>query len=136
MRFFSTELHKIYLDWTRTQPGLAFADFFSLFDNIMRRPEEYGFNKEYLKVGCIKEKCDANVREYIWFDDVRRGRSSDSRGFTGLTVCGSRAVPPHDLRPLPHGRRMPQSARQGPPTAVVVNEQRRKGGLYEFFLSL
>ncbi|BGO99985.1 Lipolytic enzyme, G-D-S-L family [Rhodotorula toruloides ATCC 204091] len=69
MRFFSTELHKIYFDWTRTQPGLAFADFFSLFDNIMRRPAEYGFNKEYLKVGCIKEKCDANVREYIWFDD-------------------------------------------------------------------
>lgn len=120
MRFFSTELHKIYLDWTRTQPGLAFADFFSLFDNIMRRPEEYGFNKEYLKVGCIKEECDANVREYIWFDDVRRVRSSTSRGLTGLTFA-LRAVPPHNLRPLPHGRRMPQSARQGASAAVVVS---------------
>ncbi|GEM07709.1 lipolytic enzyme, G-D-S-L family, partial [Rhodotorula toruloides] len=69
MRFFSTELHKIYSDWTRTQPGLAFADFFSLFDNIMKRPAEFGFNQEYLKVGCIKEKCGVNVREYIWFDD-------------------------------------------------------------------
>lgn len=71
MYYFLTALRELYLDWTRSHPGLVLADFYALFDNLVKRPSDFGFYEDYVKVGCIKEKCDENVREYIWFD-VRR----------------------------------------------------------------
>lgn len=71
MYFFSTELRKLYMKWAKTEPGVAIADFYSLFTRLMTEPEKYGFNRKYLKEGCIGHSCKDDWREYIWFDDVR-----------------------------------------------------------------
>ncbi|GAA5987604.1 hypothetical protein JCM10908_007132 [Rhodotorula pacifica] len=69
MYFFSTELRKLYLKWAKSEPGVAIADYYSLFSRLMDKPEKYGFSRKYLKEGCIGRKCKDNWREYIWFDD-------------------------------------------------------------------
>lgn len=70
MYFFSTELRKLYLQWAKSEPGVAIADYYSLFSKLMDKPERYGFSRKYLKQGCIGRRCSDNWREYIWFDDV------------------------------------------------------------------
>lgn len=71
MYFFSTELRKQYMEWAKKETKVAIADFYSLFSRIMGKPEDYGFKREYLKVGCIAHNCKDDWREFIWFDDVR-----------------------------------------------------------------
>ena len=71
MYFFSTELRKLYLQWAKSEPGVAIADYYTLFSKLMDKPERYGFSRKYLKQGCIGRRCSDNWREYIWFDDVR-----------------------------------------------------------------
>ncbi|GAA5972471.1 hypothetical protein JCM8115_002219 [Rhodotorula mucilaginosa] len=69
MYFFSTELRKLYLQWAKSEPGVAIADYYTLFSKLMDKPERYGFSRKYLKQGCIGRRCSDNWREYIWFDD-------------------------------------------------------------------
>ncbi|GAA5928601.1 hypothetical protein JCM3775_004578 [Rhodotorula graminis] len=69
MYFFSTELRKQYMEWAKKETKVAIADFYSLFNRLMGKPEDYGFKREYLKVGCIAHNCKDDWREFIWFDD-------------------------------------------------------------------
>lgn len=113
MYFFSTELRKLYLQWAKSEPGVAIADYYSLFSKLMDKPERYGFSRKYLKQGCIGRRCSDNWREYIWFDDVglfvRRVAVLD-----WLLMYPDAAVPPDDLCPLADGGRGHGSARQRP----------------------
>lgn len=91
MHRFSTSLRELYIDWTRTQPDLALADFYALFDTVMQRPADFGFKEEYLKIGCLQARCGKRSREYIWFDDVRcpaLSLSSFPRALFPADPCG------------------------------------------------
>jgi hypothetical protein len=110
MYFFSTELRKLYLQWAKSEPGVAIADYYTLFSKLMDKPERYGFSRKYLKQGCIGRRCSDNWREYIWFDDVRL--LSFSRRYLLAADDRDVAVPPDDLCPLAHGGRGHGGARQ------------------------
>lgn len=110
MYFFSTELRKLYLQWAKSEPGVAIADYYTLFSKLMDKPERYGFSRKYLKQGCIGRRCSDNWREYIWFDDVRL--LSFSRRYLLAADDRHAAVSSDDLRSLAHGGRGHGGARQ------------------------
>ncbi|KAI5477127.1 hypothetical protein MNV49_006855 [Pseudohyphozyma bogoriensis] len=68
MLSFSTGLRKFLFQWAKKTPGVAIADFYTLFNNLMNHPEDHGFDPTKLKTGCIKERCE-HWQQYVWFDD-------------------------------------------------------------------
>lgn len=57
------------MEWAKDEPGLAVADFYGFYTEIMANPTKHGFDPLKLKQGCLADDC-VQPEGYIWFDDV------------------------------------------------------------------
>ena len=66
----STELRQLLLEWSKKDKHVEVADFYTLIEDLVDHPVQFGFDPDTVGDGCIGNGVCDNPEERIWFDDV------------------------------------------------------------------